>query len=235
MLKRIAEAALVAATVAVCGVLSGGCAHGNGGTQTATQGVAGPVVAWDETVQGDERFRAAGPFYENRSEPDGTVERSFRPFYSHVSDPTNQNEFTEYLWPIASYRTTRGQSNWRVALAYGHNFDVTDENSAKKTVVFPIYYSGVSKEAKSYAAIFPLGGTIIGFLTIDRFEFVLWPIFSKVWKDDIEGTHILWPIITWAKGKDVKRFRVFPFYAVSRNGEDCTKRFVQWPFWSSVT
>jgi len=36
------------------------------------------------------------------------------------------------------------------------------------------------------------------------------------------------------KDFDVHRWRVFPFYGISRSDDRWTKRFVMWPFWTSV-
>ncbi len=196
--------------------------------------MASPVVGWDNTLQGESRFRFLGPFYEVRRGADGSTFRAFRPFFAKVSEPAKRNEFTEVLWPLSSFRVTRGQGSWRVLVAYGQDNDVAKEDSPEKLVVFPFYFSGKTREGESYRALFPIAGRICGLLTLDRFDFFLFPIYGKAWKDDIVGTYFLWPFVTWAKGKEVKRFRIFPFYGFSRNGEDWTKRFIMWPFWNSV-
>lgn len=205
-----------------------------GGCSSTPPG-APPLLCRDTSLAGATRTRGLGPFFERQEATNGTSVVSWRPFFSHVKAPADGTQSLELLWPLATFRTTRGRSRWRVLTAYGRDDDLNDDGSVERTNVFPLFFSGKNEEGKPYWALFPLLGRIDGFLSLDRFSFFLFPLFGKAVKDDIRSTYLLWPLISWATGDTVSRFRVFPFYGYSRSGDDWVKRFVLWPFWTSVT
>jgi hypothetical protein len=63
---------------------------------------------------------------------------------------------------------------------------------------------------------------------------VLFPLYAHTHAKDVEGTSVLWPFVSWAKGDDVRRLRLFPFYGRSVNRDRWTKRFILWPLWTSA-
>jgi hypothetical protein len=105
--------------------------------------------------------------------------------------------------------------------------------SAYRVWILPLLFWGRNTRAEGYAALFPLGGRIDGFLGRD-IGFCLFPLYSHSRLNDLDTHNVLWPFISWTAGEDIERFRVFPFYGRSTKQAAWEKRFVCWPFWTSV-
>lgn len=183
---------------------------------------------------GAERVRALGPFVERQKDDAGMVFTAVRPFYSSTTEPARDRSLREFLWPVGMIKQYRGETYWRFLSAFGHDFDNADPESRKRFIVFPVLYTGRDKEGSKYFAVFPIGGTIHEFLGRDKINFALFPLYTHSSVDDVETYDVIWPLISWSKGEDVSRFRLFPLYGQSFNRNRWTKRFVLWPLWSSV-
>ena len=217
-------------SVLVC-VLSGiglCCAGEPGGIEF------GPIISHDWTVDGSERWRILGPLVEKQTMADGRVLWAFRPFFSAVNNPAEHRSDHNVLWPVWIERRVGDRMQWSfVCFTFWHDWNVNDPRSRYSLWVLPIYFQGRDENKKPYVAVFPLGGTIRDFILWDELNFVLFPVMSHLRMKQVETTSFLWPIFASVKGAGVKRFRVFPFYGVSKRRTDYEKRFVLWPFWTS--
>lgn len=194
----------------------------------------GFVASSDTSLSGQARVRALGPFVEYQRGDEGNTFLAVRPFYSHVNDPTNDCSLTEILWPLGMYKDAFGDTYWRFLTAFGNDFDSDSPDSRYRFVVFPFIFTGRDKEGDGYFALFPLGGTIKEMLGRDDIAFGLFPLYASSSVGEKESTSILWPILGWTSGEGVEKFRVFPFYGRYENTDRFTKRFIMWPFWTSV-
>lgn len=177
-------------------------------------------------------WNAAGPVLE--SVASGPVDRfAFRPFYSREVDQRGRL-VTDVLWPLASFRTWRGESDWRVLTAFGHDDDVSDPASPYRVWLLPLVFLGRNDSGQDYGAVFPLGGRIDNWFGRDEVSFILFPLYARSRLNDLQTHHVLWPLISRTTGKDVKQTRVFPFYGYSRRPDAMDRRFVLWPFWTQV-
>jgi hypothetical protein len=50
----------------------------------------------------------------------------------------------------------------------------------------------------------------------------------------VESHNVLWPFISRTTGPGIEKLRVFPFYGYAEKEAEWLKRFVLWPFWTSV-
>jgi hypothetical protein len=213
-----------------CALLAGGCAS----TGPNREFDLGCIASRDQTVRGQSRTRALGPFYERRSDDAGRTFTAVRPFYSRLDEPERDHRSTEILWPLGVARRFRNESYWRFANVYHEEFDVTDPDPRYRTVAFPLVFFGKDRHKEGYFAVFPLGGTIHEYLGLDRMDFALFPLYGHAEYKDSESYAALWPLLTWTDGEEVSRFRVFPFYGRSRNRGRWEKRFYLWPFYTSA-
>jgi hypothetical protein len=196
----------------------------------------GFLAALDTTTTSNRRLRVLGPFIESQTNATGLSFHAVRPFYSHTDDPARGRGNTDILWPLAQAKDLDDQRFWRFLVFYGNDFDTAtaSTNGRYRTVLFPIAAYGRDKEGEGYGAVFPLGGEVHEFLGQDRISFVLFPCYLETEVSDVKGRAVLWPIIAWARGDRMHRFRVFPFYGKSVRDHQWEKRFVLWPFWTSV-
>ncbi len=195
---------------------------------------AGPLVTADRDVHGCSRVRVLGPLVETQQRDDGMRFLAVRPFYSKTTDPVEERDTADFLWPIGMRKVWRGEADWRFFPLFGHNKETADATSRNRWSVFPILFGGRGVDGDKYFAFFPFGGVLRNFIGRDVIRFVLFPLYGHSIQDDNNTYSVLWPIFSVTHGNDVYRWRIFPFYGISKNKNRWTKRFVLWPFWTSV-
>ena len=192
----------------------------------------GPVAAvWREDE--GRHVRAFGPVWERVDKGD----RSFfalRPLYARAEDRADGKMTCDYLWPLAGRRIFHGEQVDRVLIFWRQVDDVGNAQSRRRTWLLPFYFQGRDRAGERYRALFPLLGSIHEIFGLDRVFFVLFPLYSHSQKNDLDTHNLFWPIISRTTGKGVYRFRVFPFYGLSRRENAYEKRFIMWPIWTSV-
>lgn len=176
-----------------------------------------------------------GPFYEHVETRSGAQRTSFRPFlYTSVkSSPEDNAALHEILWPVFS-RTSRGeQYSWRFLVWFGGCDDAETDEPSKWTWLFPLWFSGHTNDGESYAALFPVYGTVRN-IFIDRVSFVLFPIWVEMDKGKQHSWSFLWPIFSRTRGGGTDAFRVFPFWGRASREDKYDAYFVMWPIWNSA-
>jgi hypothetical protein len=197
----------------------------------------GPLAAWMTDLDGNERFRAAGPFWENAESPEGKKLQAFpRPFYARAVDPAADRDSWDCLWPISSGKTFGKQQSWRLVNSYFFDRDRTDPQSLYHYWFLPFWFHGRDETGVGYKALWPLGGEIRNILWKDRIRFILWPLWTQSEVNDVRTTDVLWPIISKTTTPDhhLEQWRVFPFYAYAKNARQYEKRTILWPLWTQA-
>ena len=194
----------------------------------------GPLASWMEDVEGVDRFRAAGPIWEEAEGGDGKRLRAVRPVWARAVDPAVEKVSWDFLWPVASGKVFGEQESWRVGLAWYLDSDRGDAGSAYRFWALPVWFHGRDAGGKGYAALFPVGGEVRNFLWKDRIRFALWPLWMRSEVNDVRTTDVLWPVWSRTTTPDGhwEKFRVFPFYARTRHEGQYEKRTVMWPVWT---
>jgi hypothetical protein len=194
----------------------------------------GFIASRHKDVHGDWRLKAAGPLFEGASSTQDMHFLAVRPLYSIVTDPPRDRAAEDFLWPLATRHSVENQSRWRCLIFFGYNHDTASAKPRHRLWLFPFYFQGRDARGVNYRAVFPLGGSIHEFLGRDEINFVLFPARSTSKLNDLETSNWLWPIYAETKGEDTYRWRMFPFYAVSRRDGEYEKKFILWPFWNQV-
>ena len=191
-----------------------------------------------EDIDGSERVRAAGPFFESSSSTNGAeLFAPVRPFWSRAIDPVGGRTNWDACWPVAAGKTFGDEQSWRVLNVFGFDKDASDAASkADHLWILPVWASGQTAEGQSYAALFPFGGTVRDFLWKDRISFAFWPIWMESDVNDLHTTDIFWPIYSRGLSDDGKwdKLRVFPFYSRIENKRQFVKKSVMWPIWNQA-
>jgi hypothetical protein len=202
---------------------------------TAAQALdLGPLASWDTDLEGRQRFRALGPLVEWRRGPEGDSLWAVRPLASRVSQPRRDRDVWYLLWPLVSYRTLGPQSDLSALALHVHDADRFRAGSRGRAWLLPFFFVGRDARGGVYAAVFPLGGTLRDFLGRDQTAFVLFPLYSFSTLKDLRTHDVLWPVFSFTAGEQVRRYRVFPLYGRATRRGHSDKRFVLWPFWTSV-
>lgn len=180
------------------------------------------------------RTRAVGPFFERARHPSGVQALAVRPFYASEQDPASGWLHRDFLWPVGRYGRMGNDSSYRVLTAFSHHYDLGNPDGRYRFWILPFYFQGRDARGRNYYALFPVGGRIHEILNLDETAFVLFPLWGRSSVGDVQTRHVLWPVYsrTWGGGED--RFRVFPFYGRSRQGDNFEKRFILWPVFTDV-
>ena len=213
----------------------GACgAGGDAVSPWGMEGEWGPLASWMEDADGNERFRAVGPVVEGARGEDGKVLRAVRPLWARAEDPATGRVSWDGLWPLSAGKTFGAQKSWRAVNVYFADADAGEAGTAYRFWVLPVWFHGRAADGKGYAALFPAGGEIRNFLWKDRIRFALWPLWTQSEVNDVRTTDVLFPIWSRTTSPDGHRekFRVFPFYAYSKNARQFEKHTVLWPVWT---
>ena len=222
--------------IAIC---SGGCMSVSPSSEPRPIRAA-PLVSREHDAEWDRRDRALGPLFEQAERTSGELLAAARPFVSRYEKPRTGFTSTEVLWPLYSHHRINDRTSWRFLFFFGGNGDVTDPESRYHVWLMPLWFHGRDSHGKGYAALFPLGGTIREFLGLDRVSFVLFPLYESHEVNGIQSRAHLWPIFTssssseGADGPLVERRGTFPFYGTSYREDQWRRKYVGWPFYTSV-
>lgn len=166
-----------------------------------------------------------------RRQPDYSI-AAVRPFWSWSIDG-NGVERTYVLPPL-------GRTRRKADRVTSHFFPLyylqigRDRWGGKKTdlVALPfILYSGSEVSGNSWGW-FPFYGRLRDFLSFDRLEFVLFPIYSSSVRNGVETTHVLWPIFSRSRGGGASGGRVWPIMGRSTLEGKYDRRWALWPFFN---
>ena len=181
-----------------------------------------------------------GPFYEQIKTERGGRFWAFRPFYSRLIDPVSDAKVTDVLWPIGTGHLHNNQLWWRGGIAYGSNDNVEEDSSAYTWNLFPIWFSGRTRQAEDYWALFPIYGYLPHTLfVLDDVHFTLFPLYLDYEVNHVERRYWLWPIFSQIDEQPgVTRTGVFPFYGSAKHagrnpGTTEYQKYALWPFWTS--
>ena len=185
-----------------------------------------------------------GPIVERQAIDAETKLFALRPIYSHEQTASELGEFrsvTDVLWPLGTVSRRDDRYYWRFLLFYGMGGGksrVEGGDDAWRFRLFPLVFSGRTIDGDSYAALFPIGGTIRNFLVFDRVSFFLFPLYADGETAGTEMRTILWPFYLERHGPRIDQTRVWPFWGErERRGLRQTDRasFTLWPFWTETS
>jgi len=172
------------------------------------------------------------PFYDNLQTEEGSF-FAVRPFYSHTV--LEEGEIRDVFWPLYSRKSFKDEKTSRALIFWWtHTFNAQEESPRNRNWLFPFYFQGRDVNGENYFALFPLGGTIYEFLGRDRISFALFPMFGKSQINEVKTTSVLWPIYSRTRGDGIQRDRIFPIVGKTVLENKYEKKFILWPFWTSV-
>ncbi|MBI3622163.1 MAG: hypothetical protein HY208_08270 [Nitrospirae bacterium] len=181
----------------------------------------------------------AGPifFYDRRP---SRLEWGVRPLFSSLrNDETGYGEF-DLLYPLVTYHRrpvgTDGQVlqlfSWSTATHAGNPSGF----GLKISPLLPLFFyeSGPPGEP-SEVSVFPLYGSLHHVLWNDRIDYLLFPLWLSLERDQIARRFVLWPFFGWATAASESAppahgWRFWPLYGELIQEGIKEERFVLWPF-----
>ena len=212
----------------------------------AAVALAAPLVAC--SFDWSEIDLTVGPLFEYDFD---TRFHALRPLYAH--DPETA---TDVVWPLGTVHRESERRWWRAFLVGYGSYEAEGEgdsecgrSSASSFNIFPLWFSGISREGDSYWAAFPLYGTHPHFLMMDDLSFVLFSIYLSYTtpyrpEPDAESRGdapaprarsraVLWPLFSW-KESPRSSFGFWPLFGWANRRESFHCYFL-WPVFTSAS
>lgn len=184
-----------------------------------------PIVHYELTPEGGDDFRV-------------------RPLYRRVTEPVPQNldggaVEHQFLWPLGRVRSDAGETSHRLFPLWSwraHQNEI-GERDVDWYLLFPFLWGGASADGReNYFAFLPFYADIPQFISYDRFQTILFPLFVRFHKEGHRHTMFLWPLIATSSCAENghERFHFYPFYGYDIDPGQHERRFLLWPFiaWS---
>jgi len=192
----------------------------------------GFIAGRDTTLYGESRLRMLGPLFETRIAPDGSRFDAMRPFFVRSANPGASSYRTDWMWPFATVRQSLNQKSVRMMSTYYTDFNTSDPKSRYRLWMLPFFFTGRDAEGQTYAAVFPVIGQVNEFLSMDRVQFILFPLFCRYNKMDHQTVDVLWPFLSYTRGDDIFGIRVLPLYGRTEKANRWQRDFFLWPLWT---
>ncbi len=137
-----------------------------------------PLLRVEPAPGGAVEIEALGPLLAARSGPEG-FSHALRPLYQHKA--AGAQSVTDALPPLGRVFTDRSGTTFRFwPLVWAGEMDDSAAGRRWGAIVFPLIAAGDGPaDDDGYFAVFPLAGTTRNVLGVDRFDFVLWPLWMR--------------------------------------------------------
>lgn len=178
--------------------------------------------------------QAFGPLFESCYTSDQSY-AAIRPFditfNQYEGHPYVESHF---LYPFASERHTPNcvTTSWFFHLINHSCYSRADGSSySYDWTIFPIYFSHSSSNPElNYRGIFPLAGTVKGFLGLQEFSWMLFPLYTRIDHGSYQRIGMPWPFIQWQEGPGSGGFALWPFFGHFYREGYFDHRYYFWPF-----
>ena len=178
-----------------------------------------PIIHYEQTPEGGDDFR-------------------IRPFYRYISGETITGEPAwehQFLWPFGRVRSDENESFSRLFPLWYH-VSRTNELAQRETdwyFLFPFFWGGSREDGEEdYLSFFPVYGDMPGFLTYDRFRFVLFPLYVSTEKSGHTNHVVLWPLGNISSDEDPEgreSTRLLPFFSRDVDPGRFERYWLMWP------
>ncbi len=178
-----------------------------------------PIVHFEETPAGGSDFR-------------------LRPLYRRVSEgPLEEHQF---LWPFGRVRTDGEENSSRLfpLWYYLRRKNQHEQFETDWYAFFPLVWGGSRADGQeNYFSVLPFWVNQRDWLTYDRFQAVLFPLFVRTEKEGEVGYKVVWPLVGWGGGTtegSPRWWHVLPFFGRHVHPGKFARFALFWPFlqWS---
>lgn len=186
-----------------------------------------PIVHYERTAEGGSDLR-------------------LRPLWRRVTEPTSEVLAPDvgavehqFLWPLGQVRSDREETRSRLWPLWNYRSRLNEqgERDIDWYALFPLLWGGTGGAGReSYFAFLPFYADIPQFISYDRFQTVLFPLWVRFTKEGHRHDMALWPLIGWshcAEGGH-RWLRILPLYGHEIAPGQHERYTLLWPFlaWS---
>lgn len=187
---------------------------------------------WTDASGKNEQWQSMGPLVFGKKKPDGTEVNGVRPFFVEMRNEEAQQRQFYSLYPLWTYREDQYSAQWSILTLirgskYTGNGGVTRDFDA-----FPIiWYRDHPDPERSYAGLFPFGGTIKNRMWSDRIDWVMFPLFSRYENKGEVVYSMPWPFLRWQTGAGSKGMTMWPFFSHRYKEGVYNRKYILWPIY----
>jgi len=148
-----------------------------------------------------------------------------------IRDRNDQEVLDHFLTPFgyATYRPD--ETVWQLLPITRYDARRAEDGSEDWTLLtLPGIYWSKRADGRTLRAWFPFAGVMETFLSYDRLEWVLFPIWMRTERAGRVTQHILWPIFSFTDGAGGPSWRVWPLVGNSIYEGKYERWFLLWPF-----
>ncbi len=148
-----------------------------------------------------------------------------------IRDRSPDEVLDHFLTPFgyAAYRAD--ETVWQLLPVTRYDWRVAEDGTEEWTLLtLPGIYWSKRADGRTLRGWFPFGGVMEQFLSYDRIEWVLFPIWLRTDRGGRVTQHVLWPFFSWTYGTGGPSWRVWPLVGNSIYEGKYERWFALWPF-----
>jgi len=190
-----------------------------------------PLFTQLSPAGGGQEIEALGGIVRVRTSPEtGRVnEWAIRPLYSHWIESNNDTR-SYFFVPLGRSSRTKRRSLWQLLPIARWQYTIDDEGRSEWSwLSLPGIYWQKSNDGYIRRAWFPFGGVFEHFLSVDRGEFWLFPLYAKTERAGRTTYHFLFPIFSYTHGRGGTSGRFWPLIGRKRYKGRYDRWFFLWP------
>lgn len=178
------------------------------------EALAGSVILRRGAESGESRYWAVRPLVSDELLPGG-------------------DRFAWVLPPLGTYRQKNEESVFQLLplVRFARQYPI-GERSTWSLLALPGVYWSKTNDGRVVRAWFPFAGIVEKFLSFDRAEFVLFPLWARTTRGGRTTQHALWPLFSFTSGAGGTAWRIWPFLGVNRYEGRHERWFFLWPIFN---
>jgi hypothetical protein len=190
-----------------------------------------PFYTRISTADGKVEIEALAGLFRDRRSADGALEqRTLGPFYGF--EPKASGDWRAHALVPLGYGSRRGEdaSAYFFPLFIWNRAPEADGSRTLQLAALPGLILQKNDRRGTQWGLFPFWGNFDDFVTFDRLQFVLFPLFAYSERDGRVSYNVLWPFFGWTRGGGEHSFRVFPLVSHAQWDGRYDRWFFLWPF-----
>lgn len=148
-----------------------------------------------------------------------------------IRDRSEDEVLDHFLTPFgyAAYRAD--ETVWQLLPITRYDRRTAEDGSIEWTLLtLPGIYWSKRADGRTLRGWFPFAGIMEQFISYDRLEWVLFPIWMRTDRSGRITNHFLWPVFSWTDGTGGTSWRVWPLVGNSIHEGKYERWFALWPF-----
>ncbi len=207
------------------------CAIGVGCAGFSSERHLAPLFTELSTAGGGTEIEALGGAVRvRRSAPHGFYEQwAVRPLAIRDLHPDG-SYITHFLTPLGIEKNLDPEYVWQLLpIARYSRTERADGDREWTFISLPGIYWARTSDGRILRAWFPFGGVLENFLSFDRIEFVLFPLYTRTERSGNSSYQFLWPFFAYTHGPTASGGHFWPFYGRSTLEDGYDRFFILWP------